>query len=143
MQEIFVQRKQNKLWPISMGDEEKIKKFPMDKVLRAEVYGVSKPRSVRQLNMYFATCEVVANNTRDIHWNTKEKVSFQCKVALNFINKNESIVDPQGNVHFQYRSISFKELPHIEACSYFDRAWEIMALKLGVTVDKLLENADQ
>jgi hypothetical protein len=143
MQEIFVQRKQNKLWPISMGDEEKIKEFPTDKVLRAQVYGVRKPRSVAQINMYFATCQCVSDNTDDPQWNTKEKVDFQCRVATNFVNLKETIVDPQGNVHFKYRSIAFKNLPHIEACSYFDRAWEIMALKLGVTVDKLLENADQ
>ena len=143
MKEIFLQRKNNQLWPISVNDEEIVKKFPTDRVLRAKVYGVNKPRSILQLNMYFATCQTVADNTEDIYWNTKDKVDFQCRVATNFIDKEKSIVDPHGNVHFQYRSIAFKNLPHIEACDYFNKAWEIMATKLGVSVDKLLENSNK
>jgi len=140
MEEVFVQRKVNNLAPISIGDEEKILSLPTDKVLRVKVYKVKNPRSVRQMNMFWATCQTVADNTEDKYWNTKDKVAFQCKVALNFVNLNETIVDPQGNVHFSYRSISFDELPHIEACDFFNRAWEIMAAKIGIEVETLLEN---
>jgi len=101
---------------------------------------VSNPRSVSQLNLFFAVCQTVADNSDNKYWNTKDKVAFQVKVALNFIDLNESIVDPQGNVHFKYRSISFKELPHMEACDFFNRAWDILAARLGITVEKLLEN---
>jgi hypothetical protein len=142
MHEIFVHKQDNKLWPVSMVDEEKIRDFPDNKPLRAEVYGVKRPRSLAQLNMYWATCEAVAQNIDDKNWNTKEKVDFQCRVATNFVDLNETIVDPHGNVHFKYRSIAFKNLSHIEACDYFNKAWDIMAAKLGVTVDKLLENTD-
>lgn len=142
MEEIFVQRKNNKLWPVSLTDEEKIRDFPTSKTLRAEIYGVKKPRSLAQLNMYWATCQSVADNTDDKNWNTKEKVDFQCRVATNFVNLEETIVDPHGNVHFKYRSIAFKNLSHIDACDYFNRAWDIMAAKIGVTVDQLLENSN-
>jgi hypothetical protein len=140
MQEVFVQRKHNRFEPISQGDEDKIKDFPTDQVLRLQVSGVQNPRSLIQLNMYFATCQSVADNTEDKDWNSKEKVDFQCRIATNFVNTQESVWDGH-RMHFKYRSIAFKNLKHIEACDYFNRAWEIMAAKIGVTVEKLLENS--
>jgi len=142
MQELFVQRKSDSLVPNSQEDSEILREFQTNKLLRIKVYGVKKPRSVLQLNMFWACCQTVTDNTQDGQWNTKEKVAFQVKVALNFVDLNKTIVDPKGNVHFHYRSISFKQLPHMEACRFFDRAWEIMAAKIGVTVDKLLENSN-
>jgi hypothetical protein len=141
VQEVFVQRKYNRFEPISQGDEDKIKDFPTDKVLRLKVYGVQNPRSLIQLNLFWACCKAVSDNTEDRYWDSKEKVAFQVKVALNFVNLNETIVDPHGNVHFKYRSISFKELPHMEATKFFDRAFEVLAAKLNITVESLLENS--
>ena len=141
MQEVFLQRKNKNLVATSQHDQDEIKKLPQAKMFRAVLYDVKNPRSVRQLNMFFACCQTVADNTEDKYWNTKEKVAFQVKVALQFINLNETIVDPQGKVHFKYRSISFDELPHMEACDFFNRAWEVLAAKIGVTVEKLLENS--
>jgi hypothetical protein len=142
MKEAFTQRRFKQLVPVSQEDEDIIMEYPENRILRLQIYGVQKPRSVRQLNMFWACCETVCQNTEDPHWNTKEKVAFQIKVALHHIDVNQTIVDPKGNVHFVWRSISFKELPHLEACRFFERAWPIMAKKIGITEEELLRNAN-
>jgi hypothetical protein len=140
MQEVFVQRKHGRFEPISQGDEDIIREYPTDKVLRLQVYGVKSPRSLRQINGYWACCQTVAGNCEDKDWDTKEKVDFQCRIATNFVNMKESVWDGK-RMHFKYRSIAFRNLSHIKACDYFSRALEIMAAKIGVMVDKLLENS--
>ena len=92
--------------------------------------------------MFWACCRTVAENTNDPHWNSADKVAKQIKVGLQFVDMQKTIVDPQGNVHFHYRSIAFRNLGHMEACRFFERAWPIMAKKIGVTEEKLLQNAD-
>jgi hypothetical protein len=59
-------------------------------------------------------------------WDHKEKVKFQCKVALQFIDATKTIVDAQGKVHLYYRSIGFEALPHMEACNFFGRAYKFL-----------------
>jgi len=92
--------------------------------------------------MFWACCRTVAENTEDPAWSTKDKVCFQVKVALHFVDPNMIAVRPDGTVVFQYRSISFRELKHIEANRIFDRSWEVMAAKIGITVEQLLENSE-
>ena len=78
-------------------------------------------------------CTKVADNTEDPQWNDKDKTDFQCRVALHFVDPKFTAVTPAGVVTFKYRSISFTNLKHMEACNYFDRAFEVMALKIGKT----------
>lgn len=129
--------------PASAEELKKAKNYHRHQIVRAKVSGFKKPRSYLQLKMFWACCKIVADNTEDQYWNTKEKVAFQVKVALQFIDINKTIVDPSGYVHLHYRSISFQSLPHMEANKFFDHAWPIMAQKIGVTVDELLENSNQ
>jgi hypothetical protein len=49
----------------------------------------------------------------------------------------------KGITYVELRSISYAELSHIEACNFFDRAFPIMAKMIGVTTEKLLENAEK
>ena len=128
--------------PFSEEDLQKCKEFKANQIIRAKIQGVQKPRSYIQLKMFHAILRTVASNARHPNWNTPEKAKFSLKVALNYVNEGIVAVDKQGTVHFSYRSFEYADLPHMEACNVFDRSWPILAKVLGVTVDKLLENAE-
>ena len=130
------------LFFLPYGDEavEKAKEYKVFQILRSLFYGVTKPRSVAQLNTYWACCTFTAQSADDPKINTKEKVDFMCRVELNFVDPNVIYVKLDGTVVRGYRSIALKNLRHIEATKYFDGAFGLMADILGVTPEKLIEN---
>ena len=143
MQEIAFQKKGDIAVPHSIVDRERWAEYKENQITHHKTTGVRKQRSYRQLKLYFACCETVAQNTEDKQWDTKEKVDKQCRVALQFIDLKKTIVTKDGDVIPHYKSISFKNLGHIMACRYFDRAFEVMAKELGVTVTQLTQNAER
>ena len=126
------------LQPFSPEDLIILREYKPNQVVRVKITGVQKPRSVIQMRLYWATCRVVAENTENKGWNTQDKVDFQCRVNLHFVDKDTVVVKPDGEVVYKYRSIAFKNLSHIMACNYFDNAFQVMAKFLRVPVDKLL-----
>lgn len=140
--ELTCQIQQNQqLWPFSEEDLEQLKDYYPNQLLRVSVKGTTKERSLIQLRLYFACCKKTADNTDDPQWNTKEKTDFSCRVALHFVDPKVTAVAPDGTVVFRYRSIAFKNLKHIKACNYFNRAFELQALKIGKTVEELTKFA--
>jgi hypothetical protein len=131
--------------PLPMYHDDLRAKFCRNQMVKQTItpIGAQKQRSVAQLNLYWACCKEVADNTDDQKWNTKEKVDFQCRVILDFRDKSYIAVRPDGTVQFKYRSISFKNLKHMEACNYFTRAFDVMAGFLGVTVEDLVRMAQE
>ena len=140
MIQVALQKRGKTLVPFSEEDLEALREYKDNQILRGKITGVEKPRSYRQLRLYWQLCKVVAENTED--WPTKDAVDFNIRVALDFRDPSRVAVRPDGQVQFYYRSIAFANLRHIEANDYFDRAFEVMAKKLGVTVDELLANAE-
>jgi len=133
--------RQYALVPSSAEDLEKIKNYRPNQIVRAKVVGVKKQRSIRQLNLYWACCSTVAQNTQDPKWNTKEKVDFNCRVGCGLKDHDYIAMTPEGYPQFKYLSISFKNLGHVEACDYFNKAMDHMAAFLGVSTDKLIRAA--
>ena len=138
MIDIAIQNINGKPHLFSEEDAEKWKEFRENQVVRARCVGVQKPRSYRQLKTYFAGCREVAENTESGPWSTKEGVDFQLRVSLDFRDTSKVAVRPDGTVQFFYKSISFDNLKHLEACGYFTRAFELMAKTLGCTVEQLM-----
>jgi len=143
MKEIVLQKQDKIGAPFSREDQDKWNEYKPNQLIRCKTYGVDKPRSYQQLKLFWGCCRTVAANNEDQHWNDEDKVAFQIKVELQFVDMEKTIVDSKGNVHLWYRSISYAELPHIMACRFFDRAFVVMAKKLKISVDKLLENAQR
>lgn len=142
MKELAMQKSSRGFWvPYSLDDQDISSEFKPNQICRVKVYGFKKERSLPQLNTFWACCQLVADNTEDQNWITREKVAMQVKVNLQFVDLNRSIVDSHGVFHSFYRSIAIKNLPHMESCRFFDRAFEVLAKKLGITVDKLIEEA--
>lgn len=141
MKELTCQIQQNQqLWPYSQEDLDELKDYKPNQLVRIKVYGTTKQRSLKQLKTYWRACTKTADNLNDFRWNDKDKTDFQCRVALHFVDPKCTVVRPDGAVQFKYRSIAYDNLKHIEACRYFDRAFEIMALKLGKSIDDFLKN---
>ena len=135
--------------PFGDDDRDKSKEFKLFQVVRSQIYGFKKERSLKQLNTYFATCGFIADSTDQIRWNTKAKVDFQCRVGVHFVDPDLVIVKPDGSVVFSYRSIAMKNLEHIEACNYISQAYGIMVdfwnttHKDKITIDELVEMVKQ
>jgi len=142
MEEIAVQIEGYDLVPFSKEDSVKVKKYKQHQILKAKISGVKKPRSYKQLKLFWACCRLTAENSLDPNWNTSEKVAFQCKVALHFVDPSVISVSPDGTVQFLYRSISFKELSHMEACNFITNSIDVMAEHLGCDADQLVDNVD-
>ena len=130
----------NTLHPFDDETLEAFQEFKNRQVVKCRVQGIKKPRSYEQLKLYWQCCQLVAHNTDDPDWHTKESVDFQVRVELRFYKKDR--IKVVGNqVLMELCSISYKELPHIQACNYFDRAFEVMSKKIGVDVMTLLTEA--
>lgn len=71
-----------------------------------------------------------------------KKVDWQIRNRLKFYDMDLTLVI-DGNVQFKVRSISFKNLKHIEACDYFTEAFKLMAKYLDVDVDTFIEEVKQ
>lgn len=133
------------LIPMDENSQEALKDYKPYQPLRNRITAISgseKRRSLKQLNTYWAACQFVADNidTKEYrYWKSKESVDFQLRVATDFRDKNFLAVRPDGEVVFKYRSIAMKNLKHIEACRYFDQAFELMTHVLGYkTVDEFI-----
>lgn len=136
--EIHFQKRNGIPVPFTPEDQAKWNEYKENQVTKHRVTGSRKERSWQQLKMLHACLKLVADNTEDKNWNTPEKAKFSLKIALNYINEGLIVVDKQGNVHVQYRSFGYADLPHMEANMLFDRAWPILAGVLGISVDELL-----
>lgn len=137
-----LQIKNGSLVPFSQEARESLKNFKPNQIVIGKIQGTRKERSLRQLRLFFACCRTVVANTDDVNWKTVDMVKNQIKVKLQFIDLNKSCV-VDGVFFPHYRSISFKELKHMEACNFFDNAFPILAKKLGITVNELLSNAER
>ena len=135
MIEIATQIRDNTLIPFSEEDAEKLKGYRENQVIRARLTGAKKPRSYRQLKLFWVYCKILSENNDDPNFATKDLVAEWVKIKLRHI---ESWMTINNSVHIKTKSISFQDLPHLEACGFFDRAFDLIEKRLGVTHDEML-----
>lgn len=132
--------------PVWYGEEslEAVKDYMPNQILKAKLTGFKKQRSLAQLHTFWKVCTIIADNTGNRSWNHKDKVATQVKIGTQFIDASKTIVDRKGNVHLHYRSISFRELGHMEACDFFNNAYRFLeepAMDLtGLTMDEIFRS---
>lgn len=141
MKEAAMQLKGKALVPYSQEDLETVREFKQNQVLRVKISGVQKPRSLRQLKMYWAACRTVAENLEGM---TKDDVDFEVKIRV--AKEHPSMIrrfrEINGSVFLEPISISYENMGHLEACHFFDLAFPIMASMIDVETDTLLANLD-
>jgi len=143
MKDIICQYDGKNLKPYSEEDGKKLSEYKENQLVRTKIYnvGAKKERSVSQLGLLHACFKLVADNTNKPNLNTPDKVKFEAKVFTDFRNPNICSVRQDGTVQFKYRSFSFENLGHMEACNIFDRCFEFMAKILKITPKELIEEA--
>jgi len=129
------------LRPFDNDSEDRLKDFKDFEPVTGDISGARNPRSLKQLRLYWAACMFFAE-TYGGEYRNKEIVDWRLRNALQFFDPEYTYVK-EGVVQFKVRSISFKNLPHIEACGYFDLAFETMAGALGVTVEAFIDEVKQ
>jgi len=112
--------------------------FSDNQILTGKLAGVRKPRSIKQLRLYWVACGIVSENNR-IGLFAKEQVDFYIRNRLNFFDTDKTVVMPGGNVIFYPRSIAMHNLEHIEASDYFTRSFQVMAEILECTVEEFMD----
>ena len=142
MKEIFAQlRDDYTLIPVSEENRLKLKSYKPNQILRVEVYGTTRQRSVLQNKWIHSIFRLVAENMEDQDWNTPEKVKRNVKMAMRFF-KDEVIVH-NNKVYFELRSFAFDEMEHEEANLRYEEAKNICAKKLGVDPEVLESQAKE
>lgn len=132
--------------PYGDEDREAVGNYHTHQVILIKAFGAKKQRSVAQLNTFMKICTMIgkiAEERNEHSWDHKDKVKFQVKVGIQFIDATKTIVGVDGKVHLHYRSISFKELPHMEATNFFERAYKFLDKALrkmaGVKIEELFK----
>lgn len=83
-------------------------------------------RNVRQLNMWWALCGLLAENDHD--YDTKESASDGLKLALKHV---ETFLDRRGELHIWPKSIAFESMTQEEFGPLFKAAINKVAEWLG------------
>ena len=141
MKQAFLQFDGKALSPVSQENLDVLKSYKVNQILRCEIYGTRKQRSVQQNKWAHAMFRIVASNTDDPEWNTPEKVKRNVKMAMKFF-KDEVVVH-NNKVYFELRSFAFDEMEHQEANIRYEDAKLICAKKLGVDPQTLESEAQQ
>jgi len=135
-------RVQNGFLPANPQAEEEMKNFPVGELVEMQLKITENYRSLQQLNLYWWACHLVAMNTENRNWDSKEKVSEQIKIACQFIDHWILYENPKTKekwLNIKTKSISFSSLSHAEACKFFDKAFDLMAEIMGLDVDTFIE----
>lgn len=136
------------LFYLPHGDEsvEESKKYKLNQILKSKFWGISKPRSVKQINTYFACCKLVSEMVSD-HENifTKEDIDFEIKTKVSkdhpaMIKRFKMI---SGIMYIEPISIAFRNMRHLIACRFFDFAFPIMAEMVQMDSEELIEKAQE
>ena len=130
------------------GDEavEKTKTYKLYQILKSRFWGIAKPRSVIQLNLYFSACGFIAEMLSD-HNNilSKEDVDFEVKIKV--AKENPSMIKRfklvSGITYIEPISVAFKNMKHLEACKYFDKAFLIMSKMVKIDTEELITRVKQ
>jgi hypothetical protein len=142
MIEIYTQIPQNHYNHLDIVSQEyvdMIKQYKPNQMLRTELYGTLKARSVLQNRWIHAIFRHVASNTEHPDWDTPEKAKRKVKMAMNFF-KDEVIVD--GNkVYFELRSFAFDKMDQHEANVKYEEAKNHCARFLKVKPEDLESQA--
>ena len=140
MQVSFLRINKDHYTPESDKDAKKLNSVSSDGELVAVVVKNIAQRSIKQNGLFWACCQLVADNADDNSWNTKRKVANQCLLNQQLIKSYTEYIHPvtkEKLIHFELQSISFENMPHLEACAFFDKAFDFMAEKLQITRDQL------
>jgi hypothetical protein len=143
MKEAYLQFDGKALVPVSQENLDVLKSFKPNQILRCEVYGTKKARSVLQHKWAMWMIRCVADNDNDPNWNTFEQAKRQIKMIMNFFKDKPHVDLKTGVVWFELRSFAFDEMEQHEADRIYNDVKLICAERLGVDPKVLEANAQR
>ena len=129
------------LMPFSEEDIDELKTYPFHKILKNKITGELKERSLIQLRLYWGACRFLAKqlsdhqhqfDAADIDFEIKRRVAKKAPALVKVFN----LLDGGNAVGFI--SIAMKNMKHLEACRYFDKAYPLMGDMIGKTADEFV-----
>lgn len=141
MKDFMLQKHKQFLVPFRVEDQEFFKELKNNQtsVWKLVAKGGTKQRSFQQLKTFMGAIRVLTENTEDPKCSTPDRAKLYIKHCLNYIDPDCTIVTPSGGVVLKYRSFSYSDLKHMEACDLFTRGFEIIASFLGISTDELVQ----
>ncbi len=104
--------------------------------IRGKLTEFRDARSLKQLRMYWASCNAVAENSPDPKLNSREAVDWHTRVGLRFVDPNRvAVIGEKVIIHV--RSIAFENLKHLEMNKFMDGALGLHAGWLGISKGEL------
>lgn len=129
--------------PYTLADQEAAREYKDNQIVKAKITAAQKPRSIKQLGTYWRLCKLWSDNSDRIEYATPALVDWRIRNALQFYDTSMTYVNTKtGQINFKVRSISFKNLKHVEACGYFDRALDLISRHMKVPLYELIRRAD-
>ena len=133
MIEIALQYKNGIYAPATADEVDKAARSHKDyQIIRGKLTEVRDARSLKQLRMYWGSCNLVAENFPKPGLETKDSVDWHTRIALRFYDENKIAVDGP-RVIVQLKSIAFENLKHLAMNDFMDRALKVHADWLGVS----------
>ena len=123
-----------KLSPGDKETQERMRSFKPGSLVHVEITGEHQEASLRQYGFYFTLCRLVAENTEDTEWNTKSKVDTRVRLLAGWANTYMVM----GDLYSFPKSLKQKEISAVEFNAFFDQAISIMAEKLKITQEELV-----
>lgn len=141
MKELMLQLKDNILVPFSIEDQEILREFKNNQILKSKLSGTTKKRSLTQLNLYWKVCSIMAELLSD-HNNIWDKADIDFEVKIRAAKKKPALIkrfkSVAGVVYLEPISTSFANMKHLEACNFYNIALSEMAEMAKMTVEDLV-----
>lgn len=123
--------------PVSLKDQGQAHaNHKENQIVRAKLSVVRHPRSVKQLQLYWVSCALVAENEPHPALCDKDAVDFHTRVALEFYDHDKIMVKGNQTV-LALKSIAFDNLNQPGMNDYMGKAMDLHAGWLGVSPGEL------
>lgn len=143
MVELCLQLNNGIFTPYTLADQEAAREYKDNQIVKAKITAAQKPRSLQQLRLYWKLCRIWSDNSSRPEYANEQLVDWRIRNALQFYDTSMTYVNTKtGQINFKVRSISFKNLKHVEACNYFDRALDLISKHMRVPLEELIRRAD-
>jgi len=121
-------------------EKEKLKSLAEGEFIECSIKH-GKSRSLQQLNLYWAACSYIANNTENVNFDTAVKVSEQCKINAKFYECfifYNNVKTGQQTLNVKTKSISFVNVDTDEVNAFFTEAFKFMAELFQMIEDEFI-----
>lgn len=144
MVELLLQYNKGIFTPFTLADQEAAREYTDNQTVKAKLTAAQKPRSLKQLRTYWKLCKIWSDNSTRVEYANEKLVDWRIRNALQFYDTSFIFVNIKtGQVNFKVRSISFKNLKHMEACNFFDQAFDLISKAMKVPLDELIRRAGE